>query len=360
MDENQKKYLNSLKEVINDKEKLLSEFEGNNKALKNILKINNKILEYADMDNLYQYLLDKAVDTIPDATHGSLMKLNEDYTLEIIALHNFGPELLNSKLDLFDSFVWNKTNGLLDKAVIVKSISDFNNEHLSDKQLRTFNEKISFSANTSISAPINIDGSLFGTINVDTNKTNNFTDQDASILMFYANQIASVIKRKTMLDKSLYLSRYDALTNVYNRGYFNLVIAEHEKRARRFREKFSIAIFDIDNLKKINDNYGHNIGDKALKTMVFVVENSIREIDIFARLNDDEFVLVLPEMDTTKVKELINEIREKIQNKTKEKDYKFDFSYGIASYPDESEDVDTLLKLADERMFDYRKINKMK
>lgn len=357
MDSIQINYLTSLQNSIEENSILLAQARANSRAFNNILDINNRILEYSNLDNLYEYLLEKAIDTIPNASHGSLMKLNEDYTLEVVALHRFSDDLLGSKIDLFDSFIWNETNGLFDKAVIINNISDFNKTHLSNEQSAIFEEKISFFANTSLSAPIIIDGTLHGAINVDTASENGFSEQDASVIMFYANQISSVIKRKITLDKNLYLARYDALTNIYNRGYFNTVMEELQKRAERFMEKFTVIVIDIDNLKKINTEFGHSVGDEALKRMVFLAKENIRNIDIFARLNDDEFVLVMPEMDIISCEKTIRIIKEKLTKKNQNYQYNFDFSYGISSYPEESDDINILLKLADERMFNYRNSN---
>jgi GGDEF domain-containing protein len=89
----------------------------------------------------------------------------------------------------------------------------------------------------------------------------------------------------------------DPLTGVYNRNFFNEMIANEINRSKRYGEQFSIVILDIDNFKKINDDHGHLIGDWILKECASIISRSIRASDVLVRFGGDEFLVVSPETD---------------------------------------------------------------
>ena len=84
----------------------------------------------------------------------------------------------------------------------------------------------------------------------------------------------------------------DTLTNIYNRVKFNEVLNDMIYRANKYDFKFSIILIDIDHFKAINDNYGHNIGDKVLIELSRLINMNLRENDTFARWGGEEFVVI--------------------------------------------------------------------
>ncbi len=87
----------------------------------------------------------------------------------------------------------------------------------------------------------------------------------------------------------------DPLTQVYNRLKFNTILDLEVQRSKRYSRDLSIIIFDIDHFKKVNDTYGHLIGDEVLKGIALLVKNTVRTTDIFARWGGEEFIILLPE-----------------------------------------------------------------
>lgn len=94
------------------------------------------------------------------------------------------------------------------------------------------------------------------------------------------------------------LARTDPLTGCFNRRAL-MEAAENEfARARRYRSPLTVAIFDIDHFKRVNDRYGHAAGDEVIKSIVAVAGRSVRNVDIFGRTGGEEFAIVLPDTDT--------------------------------------------------------------
>lgn len=125
----------------------------------------------------------------------------------------------------------------------------------------------------------------------------------------------------------------DALTGLINRREFNRRIAEEFSRAKRHNTQLSLALFDIDFFKKINDTYGHHAGDVILKELGSLISNKTRTSDVACRYGGEEFVLILPETSQVEAFELLDRLREivaeEIFNKSA-KPIKATISVGVA------------------------------
>ncbi len=101
-------------------------------------------------------------------------------------------------------------------------------------------------------------------------------------------------KLTTIHRELITVSRIDYLTGLYNRTFFNEALQKEISHTTRNREPLSLVLFDIDNLKKINDTYGDPAGDKILQEVCQIIQSSIRLYDTIARYSEDEFALLCP------------------------------------------------------------------
>lgn len=104
----------------------------------------------------------------------------------------------------------------------------------------------------------------------------------------------------------------DCLMGIYNRRYLERRLAEEVQRARRYELPFSIFLLDIDHFKKINDTYGHEIGDRVLKKLGTVIVDSVREMDVVIRYGGEEILVILPNTEEKNAFELADRLRRKI------------------------------------------------
>ncbi len=109
------------------------------------------------------------------------------------------------------------------------------------------------------------------------------------------------------------LAATDGLTGLINRRQFNQQLDAEMARARRYRKPLSLALFDIDDFKKINDFYGHTTGDRILKELGQLITQNIRESDVAARYGGEEFALILPETGQIDAYELLERLRVMIE-----------------------------------------------
>ena len=142
-------------------------------------------------------------------------------------------------------------------------------------------------------APILIQDQVVGFLGLLSSKSHFFRSEDGDRLMAFANLTASAIEKARLIEKLIDLATTDPLTGVANRREF-LIRGENElKRVARYHENLSVLMVDLDHLKRINDTYGHSVGDLALKEFARVCKSCVRAIDLVARFGGDEFAILL-------------------------------------------------------------------
>ena len=150
------------------------------------------------------------------------------------------------------------------------------------------------------------------------------------------------------------LSITDYLTEIYNRRHFMEIFDMEFSRATRYNHNLAVIIFDIDNFKHTNDQYGHLVGDKVLKKTADLVKSEIRSHDVFARYGGEEFVLMLPSTPPQGALLVAEKIREQVmKQKIREMDNKaITISIGVAVYPhSKAQDGAELINAADSALY---------
>ena len=155
----------------------------------------------------------------------------------------------------------------------------------------------------------------------------------------------------------LRVSHTDSLTGIYNRGKFNDELTKWIDYATRYKVPLSMVIFDFDNFKRINDNYGHLVGDQVIVDTVGIISETIRQTDVFARWGGEEFVLLLPNTDIQSAKELTERLRKLIAGNTFDFGQSITCSFGLASLRDDDTE-DIFLRRADELLYEAKEAGK--
>jgi diguanylate cyclase (GGDEF)-like protein/PAS domain S-box-containing protein len=147
-----------------------------------------------------------------------------------------------------------------------------------------------------------------------------------------------------------YISNIDQLTEIANRKRFEEEIQLEIHRAQRYKHPLSLAIFDLDLFKEINDTHGHNTGDRVLRSTVNLVRNYIRSLDRFARWGGEEFTLILPSMELAPAVQACEKLRSLIQQHSVEPGLCITASFGVSEFdPDDS--FEDLLRRADDALY---------
>lgn len=154
-----------------------------------------------------------------------------------------------------------------------------------------------------------------------------------------------------------HLANHDSLTGLANRNLLMDRLQHALEQAKRTASKLAVLFLDLDDFKQVNDNYGHETGDRVLKCVAERLLACLRSGDTLARRSGDEFVIVLENIIS---KDMVEQVVDKIQKEFAQKididgiDISIAISIGFAIYPDEGENAMVLLKLADKRMYEKK------
>jgi diguanylate cyclase (GGDEF)-like protein len=153
-------------------------------------------------------------------------------------------------------------------------------------------------------------------------------------------------------DAAIRLSTIDSLTGLFNRSYFFTALEREIARGDRSGRAFCLVMLDLDDLKSVNDRFGHIAGDQVLRSVADIVRGGVRKIDVAARYGGDEFVALLPETDPTGGWVLAEKVRLTVAEQGMPGvDPGPTVSVGVVSYPADGRSADALLVSADRAMY---------
>ncbi len=164
----------------------------------------------------------------------------------------------------------------------------------------------------------------------------------------------SITKRRLLQARLKTMAYFDSLTDLPNRSHFFNRIEEGLAHAKRYNNKLALLYIDLDGFKYINDALGHDAGDTVLKIVAQRLQSVCRKSDTVARLGGDEFAVILPRIKTTDdIKSVAQKIIDTLGEPLllEEQEGQIGASIGIALYPEDSIEVETLINLADSAMY---------
>jgi diguanylate cyclase (GGDEF)-like protein len=172
------------------------------------------------------------------------------------------------------------------------------------------------------------------------------------VLALHATLMALVVTRLT--GELRRMSRHDSLTGLLNRRAMEELLFAQVQRSVRGREPFAIMMLDLDHFKRVNDHYGHAVGDQALKHVAKLLHGSVREVDSLARFGGEEFVVLMPGASLAQAQPIAERLRERLCSTPlicAETTVPLSISVGIAQWREGAEDLSQLLVRADTALF---------
>lgn len=188
-----------------------------------------------------------------------------------------------------------------------------------------------------------------------------YDDETSSCVTHYVGMFDDISERVEKEEALKVLSEVDSLTGIYNRQGFNQQLEFVFTEFQREGNSFSILFFDLDKFKYVNDHFGHDYGDQLLKILAMRLKHNLKKGDIIARLGGDEFVVILPNLSAPAFLEIIANKLIKILSEPYQLfdvEHSTTASIGIASYPNDAIDKETLLKAADSAMYQAKSIGR--
>lgn len=189
----------------------------------------------------------------------------------------------------------------------------------------------------------------------------NILNSILSIMTLVTGSSRALSKAITELE---YFAGHDPLTDLYNRRIFEDLLKYEVSRAKRKNYKFSLILIDLDNFKYINDTYGHHIGDIVLKSVADILEASIRDGDLVARIGGDEFVILLSETELEKALIVAERIRKNLENNKlcifEGAVISVSASLGVVEFPTHGTTKEELMMVVDNALYRAKDLGKNK
>ncbi|MDP2859051.1 MAG: sensor domain-containing diguanylate cyclase [Bacillota bacterium] len=208
-----------------------------------------------------------------------------------------------------------------------------------------------------VAAPLVISGHAIGAVLVASFMRAHFSPHDMGIISLLSEQAAISFRNATIYGQTREQAITDPMTGLYNYRHFLAKLHEEIERARLAGKELSLLYLDWDGLRQINNTYGHPTGDAALRELAGILRGLVRRADILARYAGDEFVLLMPcacHEDALATAARIDEALESREPTQEVPVERFNLSIGVASFPADALDADSLVREADKRMYEAK------
>jgi diguanylate cyclase (GGDEF)-like protein len=207
-------------------------------------------------------------------------------------------------------------------------------------------------ARAEICVPLIFAGERLGVLVLDSVKKAAFDAADLQPLESVADICAAAIQNASNFHRVKELAYIDGLTGIHNRRFFEMRIGEELERASRFQGSLSIVMADIDHFKRLNDEFGHLLGDEVLRAVSGMLKQQLRKMDMVCRYGGDEFVIVVPETTGSNAARVAEKVRRQIET------HHFPgvprpvtISCGVADYPAHGATRDEVVAAADSALY---------
>ena len=204
-----------------------------------------------------------------------------------------------------------------------------------------------------IAIPVRSGGHPFGVLGY-YGRTSPFEEEDIDSLEILVRQAETAIENSFLYEEAVRLSLTDGMTGLWNRRNFDLRLESELSRALRFSEPFAVVFVELDQMKAVNDRWGHQAGDTVLIELARRLTEAVREVDVVARWGGDEFTLLLPKTGLDGALLLAEKIRSAVGTapfRIDSGNLDITISVGVAAYPEHGSSGKDLVNAADAAMY---------
>lgn len=203
-----------------------------------------------------------------------------------------------------------------------------------------------------LEVPISYRNTVIGGLLIeDDTPFRNWEDEEVLMVKTVSDQLSVAISHARLFRQVQTQAMTDALTGLFNHGYFQDRLDRETKLADRNNEQVSLILLDLDHLKRINDTHGHRRGDATLCHVASIMKTAVRDVDVCARYGGEEFVVILPQCDRESAIEVAERLRESIASTPVPKVGQVTASIGVATYPTGAKNKEELVEMADRAMY---------
>ena len=348
--------INLLTKNIEAKKKILQSLPRKRKRVSFLFNVSQNLIELIDPEEIFDFFINNLGDLFPQAN--SILIFDFDSENDSLTLVR--------SLKRRDFIIKEKMGNDLDKWVLRQNrsllIEDLTNDFRFDyNKISAYKDRgtVSF-----VVSPISIAYQVLGIVRVEAESPLSFSLDDSRILRNICDLGAVVLERARLIRHAQDLAIRDSLTSLFLKDYFFERLELEIKRAAAKDSKLGIIMLDIDDFKKINDNYGHIVGDTVLAKLARILTNIAGGAgNVISRFGGEEFIISLVECEQKELLRIAEEIRESIAETKvmfRRKKINFTVSLGAALYPDDAQSSIKLVDKVDKLMYKAKQTGKNK
>lgn len=325
-----------------------NELEEQVLALIDLIGVAQASVSSIDLDTLLKAILESAMSFAGMPAGSVALYDNRTGRLTLRAHAGLSPEFVAR-----DSWVVTP-GGLTDQMLRQDEIQFVEDTELTD----FFNNPLALheGIRSLICIPLVTKGKIQGVLYLDDFAPRTFDQGRMSLISLLGSFAAVSIENARLHHETRQLAITDALTGLYNRRYFEKVLPQELERARRYNQPFSILLIDADNFKKVNDTFGHPMGDRVLATIGRTINKTLRTVDFAFRYGGEEFIAILPESDIKSACKAAERIRQRVIADGRKvlrsgMTEPVTVSIGVSSFPRDAADGEALVAVADRLLY---------
>jgi len=312
------------------------------------LLLSQRIISYQNETEFLNDLLKEVQNIFSQSQQSTVLELDDNETLKVVAFTGYETvDMFDFSIPLAESFILSDLRGKFHQAHIVNDIDAFTLTGHQPVALPVSKKPVQ----STLVVPVWINDKLKWIFAIDSSYNHVYTETDRKVADYIREQLPLFYKIYELYMQTLHLSQYDALTGLINRRYFD---EKHQMFFNDVSNIYTLALFDLDGLKHINDQFGHQAGDVYLTTFSNWLKQSGIEGMYFARLGGDEFACLFPFEANTEIMTRIIAFRKSFEStiiETNDSMFYGSFSFGLATFPNDTTDKMKLFHIADTRLY---------
>lgn len=331
--------------------------ESRVQALTDLIEVARKVVSTIDLDSVLQSILTSAMHfaATPAGTLAAYDAKKKDFIL-----HSY--EGLSAEFAKKER--WDVMPGGLTEQVLT-AVEIFFIEDVDQATYLNSPVELAEGIKSLICIPLRLHDKVVGIIHLGDFVPRKFDREKMKLLSVFSSFAAMAIYNAKVHSSTRIMAITDSLTGLHNHRYFQQIFNQELRRAKRYQKRLAILMVDVDDFKQFNDRYGHAVGDRILATIGKIITRNLRTVDFAFRYGGEEFIILLPEAGPDNALHAAERLRETIEKETceifREKNGEgVTVSIGVAGYPDDGPDRNTLFTVVDDLLYQAKRFGKNK
>ena len=326
-------------------------------ALNDLIEVAKAVVSTLDLDTVLQAILTSAMGFAETPAGSVALYCQEKRELTLHAHSGLTADFVKNQR-------WGATpGGLTEQVLKAGEISFIEDTEKAD----FFNNPIALNEGirSLVCVPLHFQGEIMGILYLDDFVPRRFDREKLNLLAVLASFAAMAIHNATLHKHTKLMAITDSLTGLHNHRYFKQYFKQEMARAKRYRKPLSIIMMDIDDFKSFNDSFGHASGDLLLSALGTRILQTIRGVDVAFRYGGEELIVLLPDTRLDQANLAAERLRASVQNGTAQElvgcaTRGVTVSVGVASYPENADNMDELFNIVDSLLYRAKRCGKNK